>query len=131
MGFGANLNNFLKLKHMTVAQLAKTTGIPSSTLYAIIRRDSDNVNLSAVQKIADVLQVRIDDLMPPPKASNQVFADMLNMFSDDYIDTDNNIINIHFSTDEFTPDEIAEIAQFAEFIKQRKNTKNEKPPTTE
>ena len=50
MGFGNTLSNLLKSKNMTVAELAKKTGISSSTLYAIIRRDSDNVNLSAIQK---------------------------------------------------------------------------------
>ena len=52
MGFGAKLGDILKSKNMTVAELSKQTGISSSTLYAIIRRDSDNVNLSAIQKIA-------------------------------------------------------------------------------
>lgn len=123
MGFGAKLNNLLKSKNMTVTELSKQTGIPSSTLYAIIRRDSDNVNLSAVQKIADVFKVPVASLTKEPS-----LMDVLNIFSDDYFDTDENIIDIHFTTEEFTPDEIAEIIQFAEFLKQRRNSSLQKPP---
>ena len=69
MGFGNTLSNLLKSKNMTVAELAKKTGISSSTLYAIIRRDSDNVNLSAIQKIAHELNVSVETLQAVDKVS--------------------------------------------------------------
>lgn len=129
MGFGNTLSNLLKSKNMTVAELAKKTGISSSTLYAIIRRDSDNVNLSAIQKIAHELNVSVETLIPS-KNPQHLFSQILD-FSDDFFDTENNIIDIHFSTDEFTPEELEEIIQFSEFIKQRRKTPFRKPPTTE
>lgn len=132
MGFGAKLGDILKSKNLTVAELSKQTGISSSTLYAIIRRDSDNVNLSAIQKIASALHIPVEDLLSPSKPvnPNHLFASILD-FSDDYIDTDEDIIDVHFTTDEFTPDEIAEIIQFADFLKQRRNSSLKKPPTSE
>lgn len=131
MGFGANLESILKSKNMTVAELAKRTGISSSTLYAIIRRDSDNVNLSAVQKIANELKISVNELMPKSTTTNlaEIYAEILD-FSGDYFDPDENIIDIHFTTEEFTPDEIAEIVQFADFLKQRRKKHLKKPPTT-
>ena len=133
MGFGAKLGDILKSKNMTVAELSKQTGISSSTLYAIIRRDSDNVNLSAIQKIASTLQTPIEDLLPPTKPTNpnHLLASILDVFSGDCIDTDQGVLDLHFTTDEFTPDEIAEIIQFSEFLKQRRNSPFKKPPTTE
>ena len=131
MGFGEKLGNLLKNKRMTVAELSKLTGISSSTLYAIIRRDSDNVNLSAVQKISSVLNVPVETLITSSEKAS--LGDIFNMFSGDYIDTDIDYIDVHFTTDEYTSDEIAEIIQFAEFIKSKrlKNSYDREPPTTE
>lgn len=122
MGFGANLESILKSKNMTVAELAKRTGISSSTLYAIIRRDSDNVNLSAVQKITNELKISVNELMPKTMTTNlaEIYAEI----------PDENIIDIHFTTEEFTPDEIAEIVQFADFLKQRRKKHRRKPPAS-
>ena len=83
MGFGNTLSNLLKSKNMTVAELAKKTGISSSTLYAIIRRDSDNVNLSAIQKIAHELNVSVETLIPS-KNPQHLFSQILD-FSDDFL----------------------------------------------
>jgi transcriptional regulator with XRE-family HTH domain len=133
MGFGAKLGEILKSRNTTVTELAKQTGISSSTLYAIIRRDSDNVNLSAIQKIASALQIPIENLLPSSKAtnSNHILSSMLDIFSGDYVDTDQDILDVHFTTEEFTPDEIADIIQFSEFLKQRRNSPFKKPHTTE
>ena len=61
MGAGKNLQSFLKDKNITVTQLSKGTGISSNTLYAIIKRDS-NINATTINKIAEYLQMSIDEL---------------------------------------------------------------------
>ena len=69
--------------------------------------------------------------MPKSTTTNlaEIYAEILD-FSGDYFDPDENIIDIHFTTEEFTPDEIAEIVQFADFLKQRRKKHLKKPPTT-
>lgn len=117
MGFGTKLSSLLKERGMTVTELAKLTGISSSTLYAIIRRDSDNINISALQKIAEALQIPVESLTK--SSPDNKIGNIFNIFTGDFIDTNEEYMDIHFTTDEFTPEEIAEIIQFADFIKQR------------
>lgn len=51
MGFGAQLAIVLEERMITVSELAKKTGIPASTLYSIIDRDTDSVGIDKVKKI--------------------------------------------------------------------------------
>lgn len=128
MGLGKTLQKILKSKNMTVVELAKSTGIPSSTLYAIIRRDSDNVSLEAVRKISTALQVPLDTLIP----KEEKVGDVLNFMFGDFFSPEDNVIDVHFTTDEFTPDEIAEIINYAEYLKSKRNiAAHYVPPTTE
>ena len=51
MGFGKQLKKVLFEIDMSVAALARETGIPSTTIYSIINKDIDNVGLDKVKKI--------------------------------------------------------------------------------
>ena len=51
MGFGKQLERVLFEKAMSVSQLSKQTGIPASTLYSIIDRDTNSVGIDKVKKI--------------------------------------------------------------------------------
>ena len=64
MGFGELLKDKLAEKHMTVAELSKVSGIPASTLYAVIRRDS-TMKLETIANIAHCLEMDMAELIPP------------------------------------------------------------------
>lgn len=63
MGFGANLKGLLKERGMTLKQFSEKSGIPVNTLYAITKRDSNNVRVETVEKIADTLNITADSLI--------------------------------------------------------------------
>ena len=55
MAFGKELYNILKKKNMTVKELSKLTDIPATTLYSLINRDTNTLNLNYVNRICNIL----------------------------------------------------------------------------
>ena len=55
MGFGKNLESSLKAHKISVAELSRRTGISVQTLYSIIHRDSNRVDLDTAQKIENAI----------------------------------------------------------------------------
>ena len=55
MGFGIRLKRTLDCMEITVSELSRASGVPQSTLYSIISKDSDNVSLERVSKIEKAL----------------------------------------------------------------------------
>lgn len=55
MAFGQELSDILLEKNITVKELSELTDIPASTLYSLIKRDNNTVNLDYVNRICDVL----------------------------------------------------------------------------
>ena len=60
MAIGKKLEVALKKKGMKPATLASEIGVSKNTIYAIIKRDNEKVNMSTLNKIADVLGITID-----------------------------------------------------------------------
>lgn len=60
MAIGKRLDALLQARNVKPGSLATLTGINKNTIYAIIKRDSEKVNMSALHKIADALHVSID-----------------------------------------------------------------------
>lgn len=63
MGFGQELKNILKKHNMTIKELAEVTGISLNTLYSITKRDSENVRFDIYLKIAEALQIPLEELI--------------------------------------------------------------------
>lgn len=61
MGGGKKLQEVLKERNISIAQLARDAKISSNTLYALIKRDS-NINASTMSKISDVLGISVGEL---------------------------------------------------------------------
>lgn len=59
MGYGTNLKNALKERHMTVKELSRQAGISATTLYSVITRDS-SVRYDHALRIANVLDINTD-----------------------------------------------------------------------
>ena len=66
MGIGERIKKILDSKRMTVSELADTVEMPRTSLYSIIKRDSEYMNLNNLYKIANALGVTIYDLQGVP-----------------------------------------------------------------
>lgn len=63
MGVGLRLKEALRIKSLTIKQLAEASGVSVNTLYSITKRDSERVDDILLQRIAAALGVTVDYLM--------------------------------------------------------------------
>lgn len=63
MGFNKKVVKLLKEKKKNKAQLAKAAGIPYTTLDSMLKRDSDTSRLATIFKIAEYLDVAVEELV--------------------------------------------------------------------
>lgn len=60
MGVGKKLQQLIALRNRNVNDIAQAINISSSTLYSIIRRDNNKVDIDVLQDIANELDVTLD-----------------------------------------------------------------------
>ena len=60
MGLGSKLKTILDMKGVRVATLANDLGLNKTTLYSLIQRDSDKMDMDTLARIADYLGVSLD-----------------------------------------------------------------------
>lgn len=63
MSFNKKVVKLLKEKKKTKAQLAKAAEIPYTTLDSMLKRDSDTIRLATIFKIAEYLDVAVEELV--------------------------------------------------------------------
>lgn len=63
MSFNKKVVKLLKEKKKTKAQLAKAAGIPYTTLDSMLKRDSDTSRLATIFKIAEYLDIAVEELV--------------------------------------------------------------------
>lgn len=63
MSFNKKVIKLLKEKKKTKAQLAKAAGIPYTTLDSMLKRDSDTTRLATIFKIAEYLDIAVEELV--------------------------------------------------------------------
>ena len=63
MGIGARIKEILKQKNKTILWLAEKSGVSKNTLYTITKRDNTNIRHENLTKIADALEVSVEDLL--------------------------------------------------------------------
>ena len=88
-------------KNMKVSDIVKKSGLPYSTVKAILERGAEKAGYINVCKICNALGITTDELEK--------------MVSDDTYQPIT--LAAHFDGDEYTDDEMDEIKQFAEFVK--------------
>ena len=74
MSFGDRLRQLLTDREMTVAELARITGISKNTLYSYLRRNTQKHDPAVLQKLADALDADVYYFMnadPPPADEEQ------------------------------------------------------------
>ena len=86
---------------MKVADIVRISGLPYSTVKAILERGAEKAGYVNVCKICNALGISADEL-------EKMVVDQ------DYQPT---TLAAHFDGDEYTEDELDEIKQFAEFVK--------------
>ena len=65
MGIGARIKEILKQKNKTILWLAEKSGVSKNTLYTITKRDNTNIRHENLKKIADALEISVEDLLKP------------------------------------------------------------------
>lgn len=63
MKLGQLIKKRMKTLNINVKDLSDLTGIAPTTLYSFFRRDAENINISALVKIATALEISIDSLL--------------------------------------------------------------------
>ncbi|RGO50772.1 helix-turn-helix domain-containing protein [Dorea formicigenerans] len=95
------LRKLMEEKNMKVSDIVKKSGLPYSTVKAILERGAEKAGYINVCKICNALGITTDELEK--------------MVSDDTYQPIT--LAAHFDGDEYTDDEMDEIKQFAEFVK--------------
>lgn len=95
------LRKLMEEKNMKVADIVRISGLPYSTVKAILERGAEKAGYVNVCKICNALGISADEL-------EKMVVDQ------DYQPT---TLAAHFDGDEYTEDELDEIKQFAEFVK--------------
>ena len=98
------LKKIMENKNMKVADIVKISGLPYSTVKAILERGAEKAGYVNVCKICNALGITADELE--------------NMVADDtYQPT---TLAAHFDGDEYTESEMEEIKNFAAFVKNKR-----------
>lgn len=97
------LRNLMEEQNMKVSDIVKRSGLPYSTVKAILERGAEKAGYVNVCKICNALGISADEL-------ERMVADQ------NYEPT---TLAAHFDGDDYTEDELDEIKQFAQFVKNR------------
>lgn len=100
------LRKIMEEKNMKVADIVKISGLPYSTVKAILERGAEKAGYVNVCKICNALGITADEL-----------EKMVN--DNSYKPT---TLAAHFDGDEYTEEELDEIRQFAEFVKNKRKS---------
>lgn len=100
------LKKLMEDKGMKVSDIVKISGLPYSTVKAILERGAEKAGYINVCKICNALGISADELEEMVSDNN-------------YQPT---TIAAHFDGTEFTEDELNEIKQFAEFVKNKRKS---------
>ena len=78
-------------------------------------------SIEAAAKIANFFNITIESLLD---SNNQIVGQTpISILTGTYFNQDDQVADIHFSTDEYTIDELNKIWQFAHFIKNQRNNR--------
>lgn len=95
------LRNIMESKNMKVSDIVKISGLPYSTVKAILERGAEKAGYVNVCKICNALGISADELEK--------------MVSDSSYSP--STVAAHFDGDEYTPEQLEKIKAFAAFIK--------------
>ena len=73
-GVGQKIKDIAKEEGLSLKEVARRAGIPYTTLYSMVKRDSDNSNMETLLHIADALCVHISELYGFESGSKEKLA---------------------------------------------------------
>ena len=103
MGIGVRLEAIMKAKDINANELAKKIGVTPSTIYSMIKRDSNRVDIDLIIKIAHALGMTADELLSEERYEKP--------------DT----LAAHFDGEDLSPEEKEEVIKFVEFVKSKRS----------
>ncbi len=103
MGIGKRLEMLMKARDTNANELASKIGVRPSTIYSLIQRDSNRMDINLIIKLAHALGVTADELL-----------------SDDFHIDGIGTLAAHFDGEKYTPAEIEEIKNYAEYVRSRR-----------
>ena len=103
MGIGVRLEAIMKAKDINANELAKKIGVTPSTIYSMIKRNSNRVDIDLIIKIAHALGMTADELLSeePYEKPDTLAA--------------------HFDGEDLSPEEKEEVINFVEFVKSKRS----------
>ena len=118
MAFPEKLKLLRTSLHLTQNDFAKKIGVSQSSIN-YWEKGQRIPSIEATAKIADFFNITIESLLD--SSDTLVEQNPINMLSGSFFSHKNNVADIHFSTDEYTTDELNQIWQFAHFLKNQRN----------
>lgn len=103
MGIGMRLEELMKRKGINANELAQMIGVTPSTIYSMIKRDSNRIDIDLIIKIAHAFNITADELLEAGSARTP------------------HTIAAHFDADEFTAEELKEIETFIGYVKSKRS----------
>ena len=118
MAFPEKLKYLRTKMNLTQKDFAEKIGVSQSSIN-YWEKGQRIPSIEAAAKIADFFNITIESLLD----SEDRFINQkpLNMITGTFYDYTDNIADIHFTTDEYSIDELNQIWQFAHFIKSQRN----------
>jgi transcriptional regulator with XRE-family HTH domain len=109
---------YLRIKlNLTQKELADKLGVSQSSIN-YWEKGQRIPSIEAVAKISDFFDITIESLLSSDDKLIQ--QNPVSMLTGTFFNQNDNVADIHFSTDEYTIDELNQIWQFAHFIKNQR-----------
>lgn len=84
MGIGRKLTDLMKKRNTNANELAALTGVPAQTIYSLIRRDANKVDIDSLIRIARALGVTADYFGNDESSDNITIAAHRNSETDNW-----------------------------------------------
>lgn len=156
MGYGSKLREILQKQNLTVKELSDKTGIPATTLYSLINRDSSKIDTDTLIKICDVLDTDDAYILLENSSGNKYLYNFLLKYYSSLIHNNLANENINITSDDsnlynqllqyfkenintskidlsyLSKDDIQELQNYADYLRYKRNQPPKtKPSTTE
>lgn len=103
MGIGARLLEIMNKKNLNTNELAIMIGVPPTTLYSMIKRDSNRVDIDLIIKIAHALDMSADEFLSGESVEKP------------------NTLAAHFEGENFTEEELKGIEDYVNYVKSKRD----------
>lgn len=154
MAIGSKLKEILEERGITIKDFANQIGVPPTTLYSFINRDSKNAKMDLIIKICTALKIDVSDLLTFTEEINGEtieFTDITfldseyqvnlllqelikkkkislqnsNKNAEEELRIKNDYLLNYFNSEQpFSDEEMEDIKRYAEFVKSKRNEPN-------